>query len=115
MALSALYESNGTVGSTEFSLVNGSTTLAAATGDGVMQGSIDASAMAAGDVYELNVYEKVRGSDSKLKFMPTITLNGAQTTAVVIPAFIMLYGWDVTLKKIAGTDRNFVWSLRVAG
>jgi hypothetical protein len=39
-------------------------------------------------------------------------LVGPQSGPYFAPTFIFVHGWDVTVKKIAGTDRSISWSIR---
>lgn len=82
------------------------------TTDGVYQFLVDLNAMAAGDVLELRMKEKCRTGDTQREFaQPNIV--GAQSSPLWIsPTFILLHGWDFTLKQTAGTARAFPWSIR---
>lgn len=112
MAINALYENSATISTTEYSLPNNSTTLTPKTDDGVFQLFLDMSAMAAGDQYELKIYEKVQSAGSQ-RLVDTWIFDGAQARPHwVSPSFIFLHGWDITMDKIAGTDRDIAWSIR---
>jgi hypothetical protein len=68
--------------------------------------------LAAGDVYEWKLYEKVISSSTQ-RLALTATLSGAQGEPVWVSApFILMHGWDMTLNKISGTDRSISWSIR---
>lgn len=111
MAISAAYENSASISTTEYSLPNNSTGLTPITVDGVYQTMIDFAAMLAGDEYEVKVYEKVNSGGTQ-RVMYYNKLIGAQTYPLTIPSLILLHGWDVTVKKLAGTDRSIVWSIR---
>lgn len=112
MAISELYVQNGvTVGTTEYSLTNNSTTIATQTSDAVLQVFLDPANMAGTDEYELKVYEKVYGAGTARVIFNAILAN-PQNYPLVTPSIIVMHGWDVTLKKNAGTDRAFDWSIR---
>ena len=112
MAITALYENSATIGATEYSLPNNSTTLTPKTDDGVFQILLDLANMAAGDQYELKVYETIQAAGSQ-RLIETAIYTGAQSApGVVLPSMIFLHGWDVTMKKLAGTDRAIGWSIR---
>lgn len=100
-----------TVGATEYSIVNGSTTLATDATDAVIQVYVDASAMAKGDEYVLRVYETVRSGGTK-RIVEEWSLLGVQAEVLATPSMIVMHGWDVTLQKLAGTDRAFDLSIR---
>lgn len=100
-----------TVGATELSILSGTTTLATDTTDGVFQLWIDASNMAKGDEFTIRMYEKVLSGSSKTVFAQW-SLLGVQSEVFVTPTFILMQGWDMTIQKIAGTDRAFSASVR---
>lgn len=112
MAINEAYVSTGSViGTTEYSLPNDSTTLTPITVDGVYQIWIELANMVAGDEYQLTVKEKVHSAGTQ-RTVYNVTLVGGQPGPWVSPSLILLHGWDVTLKKISGTDRSFAWSIR---
>lgn len=82
------------------------------TDDGIYQLFLDLNALAAGDIFELKFYEKV-GSASTQRLLDSCRFAGVQGKPNwVSPSLIFLHGWDITLKKIAGTDRTIDWSIR---
>lgn len=103
---------SATISTTEYSLPNNGTTLTPQTDDALLQAWIDFGAMVAGDEYEWKVYEKVNGSGATQRVIASGRVIGAQANPVVIPTVIVGEGWDVTVKKITGTDRSIGWSLR---
>ncbi len=110
MGISNIDGSN-TVSSTEFSLTNFSTTIATQTTDAIVQAFVDLNAMAAGDQYQLRVYEKLNAGTQRVVYEAVVT--GAQSPPIyVFPSLILTDGWDVTAKKLAGTDRTIVSSVR---
>jgi hypothetical protein len=111
MAITNEFTDTATIGTTEYSLPNASTTLTPRTDVGVYQVFIDTSAMAAGDQYEITVYEKVTSGGSQLPIYRAV-LTGAMADTWVSPSLILMLGWDVTIAKLAGTDRSFSWSIR---
>jgi hypothetical protein len=112
MAITALYENTATISTTEYSLPNASTTLTAKTDVGVFQVVIDLANMVSGDQYELKLYEKCRTGDTQ-RLLDVYTFTGAQPKPLImLPALILMKGWDVTLKRLAGTDRAIFWSIR---
>lgn len=112
MAITALFEDAGTtISGTEYSLPNDSTTLTARTEDGVFQAFIDFNAITAtADEFEVKVYEKVNSGGTQRVIYGPISVNKPE--CVVIPSLILMHGWDITVKKITGTDRSIVWSIR---
>jgi hypothetical protein len=113
MAISEPYELDGvTVGSSELSIVSGTTTLQTITDDGVYQLWIDANTMAKGDEFKIRIYEKVEATGGTKRVVLVATLSDAQSEIFVTPTLILMHGWDMTIQKIAGTDRAFDASIR---
>lgn len=113
MAISEPYELDGvTVGASELSIVSGTTTLQTITDDGVYQLWIDPGTMAKADEFRIKLYEKVEATGGTKKVFAQWTLLGVQAEVFVTPTFILLHGWDMTIQKIAGTDRAFDASIR---
>lgn len=115
MAISEAYTSAGlTVSTTELSMVSGTSTLQNITTDGIFQAFIDLSAMAAGDEFDFAIYEKVNSAGTKRRcFVATFAnAQGTNNAIWVSPALVLMHGWDMTLDKIAGTDRSIPYSIR---
>jgi hypothetical protein len=103
------------VSTTEMSLAtDGGTTVGvpqSKTDAGLYQLVLDAFAMAKGDEYAVKIYEKaVTGGTQRL--VEEIRLMDAQASLFYTPQLQLGLGWDITLDKIAGTDRAFSWSIR---
>lgn len=111
MAFTPLYENSATISTTEYSLPNNSTTLTPKTDDGVFQIRIDFFNMIAGDQYEIKLYEKVLVAGSQ-RLEETWVVSDAQSKVFKIPTDILMHGWDVTVKRLAGADRAIGWSIR---
>ena len=112
MAISAAYENSATISTTEYSLPNNGTTLTPITVDGVYQAFIDLSALTITEEYELKIYEKVQSAGTQ-RLVDKRSFSGVQVLPhIAIPSLILLHGWDITLKKISGTDRTIAWSIR---
>lgn len=75
-----------------------------------VQPFINVLAMAAGDEFLVQFYEKVLSSGSQ-RVMESWRLVYPKDK-LILPAFIVHNAWDLTIKKIAGTDRTVEWSLR---
>lgn len=103
---------SATIGTTEFSLPSDSTTRVAQTDDCILQAFIDFSNMAAADEYQIAIYEKYLAAGTQ-RLVDTWVLTGAQTSPMwVSPSLVVGEGWDVTVKKLSGTDCIIYWSLR---
>jgi len=115
MAISEAFVDTGTtISTTEYSLPRDANydSGQVQTDDGIYQILIDFTNMAAGDEYQIRIYEKVYGAGTQ-RIVYQSNLVGPQSPAVwVSPALMLLHGWDVTLDKIAGTDRSISWSIR---
>ena len=112
MAISEAFSGSETVSTTEHSLTTDTAGPDVETSDGVFQCFLDLSALAAGDVFVFKVYEKVIAASTQ-RLAYSVTFNGAQGAPNwVSPSLILLHGWDMTLDKISGTDRNIDWSIR---
>ena len=104
-------DASATVGVTEFSYPNNSTTLTPQTDDAVIQFWLDVSALAAGDQFQVTIYEKIDAGTQRVVYQST--LSGVQfPPQFATPAVIVTDGWDCTCKKLAGTDRIIAGSVR---
>ena len=114
---SELISGTETVGATEWSLSTDTSwsSADAQTTDGAYQLWLDLSALAAGDFFELRIYEKVLSSSTQ-RLVRRLVFNGATISEPIwaSPALIMVHGWDFSLKKLSGTDRSIDWSIRAA-
>jgi hypothetical protein len=100
-----------TVGTTEWSMTTDTSGPDTETTSGVFAAMIDLNALAAGDTFRFIVYEKCRTGDTQ-RSVYTAEFTGAQSTPLwVSPALFLGVGWDMTLKKIAGTDRTINWRI----
>jgi hypothetical protein len=114
MAISEAISGSETVTTTEWSLATDTSydTADAQTADGIYQVFIDFNALAVGDQYQVRVYEKVLSSSTQ-RIVEEWTIMGPLSSPVwVSPSLILLHGWDITIDKIAGTDRAIDWSIR---
>lgn len=101
-----------TVSTTEWSLTTDTAGPDTNTTAGTYQCLIDLNALAVGDTFRFAVYEKVlSGSTQRLCY--EAYFSGVQGEPIWIsPSLILIHGWDMTLDKIAGTDRSIDWSIR---
>lgn len=98
---------NVTIGATEYSVYNNSTTIATATDDGVFQLFVwDNGNMTKTEEYQIRILEKVHNGGTQEQVFKA-TIKGDQSEVFVTPPLCLGNGWDMTLKKIAGTDRAF--------
>ena len=82
------------------------------TDDGIYQAFIDMSSLGAGDEFEFRLYEKVASTATQRLVYVKNFLGACVMPLHVTPTLVLLHGWDMTIKKIAGTDRSIEWSIR---
>lgn len=105
------YTGTETISATEWSLTTDTSGPDADTNAGIYQAFVDLSALAAGDTFVFKAYEKVRTGDTQ-RAVYEATVTGVQSTPVwVSPTLVLGIGWDMTLKKLAGTDRAINWRI----
>jgi len=100
-----------TIGASEYWLASDSTTKVDQTEDCMLQAWLDFAAMTAAETYEYRLVEKINGG-TQVNILGPLRLIGVQSSPVVLPALIVGDGWEIGVKKIAGTDRSIAWSLR---
>ena len=101
-----------TVSGTEWSMTTDTAGPDADTTVGMFQACVDLSALAAGDIFEFKAYEKARSGDTQRQVYAAQFANVQLSPLWYSPALILGVGWDMTLKKLVGTDRTIVWSIR---
>lgn len=112
MAITEAFTGTEAIGTTEWSMTTDTAGPDTETSDGIFQAFVDLNALASGDVFEFKVYEKVLSSSTQ-RLVYSARFAGAQGTPNwTSPSLILLHGWDMTLKKISGTDRSIDWSIR---
>ena len=100
-----------TVGATEHSLTTDTSGPDAEATTGVFQPFLDLNALAAGDAFRFAVYETCRTGDTQ-RLIYTSEFSGAQARPLWSgPSLLLGVGWDMTLKKISGTDRAINWRI----
>ena len=112
MAISEAYAVSETVSTTEWSLTTDSAGPDADTNDGVYQCFLDLNALLKADIFEFKVYEKVQSASTQRVVFSVRFANAQSEPNWVSPSLILMHGWDMTLKKIAGTDRAIDTSIR---
>lgn len=102
-------QDSATIGVTEYYLFSDSTVVVAQTTGAWVRGWIDFSAMTAAETYDVKLYEKVNGSG--LKLIRTNRLVGAQSELYEFDLSFVKEGYEVSVTKVAGTDRPIGWGL----
>lgn len=117
MAVTEAFTFNSSVSTTELSITNGTSTLANQTTAGCYQCFLDLSALADGDQFEFRVYEKTRSASTRRVCFYAVIANGQGTDGAlwVSPPLLLMNGWDMSIDKLAGTDRTIEASIRKAG
>ena len=106
------FEGSETVSTTEHSLTTDTAGPDADTTEGVFQAFLDLSALAAGDTFVFKVYETVATTSGTQRLVYSAEFTGAQASPIwVSPSLVLGVGWDMTLDKVAGTDRAIVWRI----
>ena len=101
-----------TVGTTERSLYTNTNGVGSANVTCVAQLFLDIANMTGTEIYEVRVYEKVISAGPQ-RVVETISVRPDGSSVLVLPPLHLRNGWDFTLKKVAGTDRSFTWSIRM--
>lgn len=117
MAVSEPFTINASIGTTEYSVTNNSTTVAAQTAPGCYQLFVDTNPIADGDSFEVRVYEKTRSASTQrcVRCWTIANAQGSDNLGWCSEPMLLLNGWDYTIKKIGGTDRTLEASVRKAG
>ena len=112
MAFRQPFIGNPTITTTEYSIVTGSTVGANSLVQGVYTAFFDFSLLAAADSYRVRIYEKATPTSTK-RIVHDITVTGVQSEPIyVTPSLFLMNGWDITVVKVAGTDRAIPYSVR---
>ena len=108
----AAFTGTESVSTTEHSLTTDTAGPDVDTTVGVFQPFLELNALAAGDTFQFRVYEKSRTSGDTQRELYSATFSGAQSSPLWVgPAICLGIGWDMTLIKIAGTDRTINWRI----
>lgn len=103
MAISELFSGTEDVVGTEWSCTTDTAGPDTETSDCEAQLYLDLADQAAGETLQVRLYEKDRAADTQ-RLVQEWIISGAQASPIwVSPVFILLHGWDFTLKALAGT------------
>lgn len=114
MAVTEYVTGTETVSTTEWSMTTDTAGPDTDTGAGCFQACVDLNALLTGDQFQFRIYEKARSADTQRIVYETIWTGAQSQPNFMTPALLLLNGWDMTLKKLAGTDRLITWSIRKA-
>ncbi len=116
MPLEISYSGTALIGAVERSLTLNAEGLAAVVASGVYQAVLDLSSLAAGDVFELRIYERVVAGGPQGVVLRRNLAGPVDEPVLVAAALQLMLGWDFTLRRIAGAaSRSISWSIRRAG
>jgi hypothetical protein len=112
----AAFTGTETVTTTEHSMTTDTAGPDVETSQGAFQAILDVSALANGDAFEFRIYEKaISGGTQRCLFYQVFSdAQGTDHANWPSPIILMGHGWDMTLKKLAGTDRSISWSINKA-
>jgi hypothetical protein len=65
-----------------------------------------------GDEFYFYIYETVFAGRPQRLLESYSILDAQAKPLIYFPSVILSGGWDVTMEKVAGSDRSFYWSLR---
>ncbi len=83
--------------------------------DGAFQLWVDLATMVNDDIVTLRIKEKVQATGGTQRLVWSATFKHIQARpAAVSPPLILIFGWDMTLEKEAGSNTAFPWSIRQA-
>lgn len=111
MAPTEAFTGSETVSTTEWSMTTDTAGPDTETSDGVFELWLDVNAMALGDRFEVKLYEKVESGGTQREADSLVISNDIKPHRRIYLGMLM-HGWDVTIKKLAGTDRLIAWSIR---
>lgn len=115
MAISTAFYGNNSISTTEFSLTANSTSLGSNTSAGIYQCFIDFANLTVSEQYEFKVYEQVSNTSAQRVVYRSYAAGVQAQPIFASPSLVLMNGWEMSLDKLAGTDRNIVWSIRKVG
>jgi hypothetical protein len=114
MAFNFTYAENSiTVSTTELSLISGTSTLQTVTDDGIFIPLLDLSDMIDADQMEFRIYEKTRAADAKIVIYKELLTDAPGVQKGWSPPDVgpLGHGWDMTVKRVGGTDITLVYRI----
>jgi hypothetical protein len=113
-AWTVLYSGSASIGTSEYSLTDHTTTsVPKAKTDKVTATLVmDLNALVAGDSFRVTLYDKSRSGDTQ-RVVSNWYIYGAQAEPIFMtPPLMIGEGWDLTIKKLGGTDRTIPSEIR---
>lgn len=109
------YAGSATISTTEHSLPRNAAYNSASpqsASPGAYQVWIDMAALAAGDTYRVRVYEAASSGGTQRLTYESFHAGAQAQPMIVMPTLVVLHAWDITMTRIAGSDRAVTWSIR---
>lgn len=109
------YGGSATVSNTEYSLpraANYNSASPQSASPNFYQTFIDLTNLAAGDQFRVRVYEAASSAGTQRLLYESYYTGAQPQPLAAFPGLILLYGWDVTMLRTAGSDRVITWSIR---
>ncbi len=101
---------SATISTTEYFMVADGTAASYQTEDADVEFWWDVNAVAAGDEFLFQVYDKVNAGTARARWYQRVT--GAYPLLVSSPRMTLCEGWEASVTKVTGTDRAIAWSIR---
>ena len=109
--MAVVYEFDSvTVGTTELSLVSGTTTLQSVDGFAHRDLRLVGAGLTASDLFHVRIYGAPTNAHAQIQWSEVIPVQGPDGK-LVLPFIRAAYKFDMTIKKVSGTDRAFSWSI----
>ncbi len=108
MGLAAAVIGSATIGTSEYYILSASTTKVDQTDTCILYAHIDFTNLVAGDRFQVKLYEKINGTQRNTVLY---TPDGVSDPLILGPIHVS-EGWELSLKKLAGTDRAIAYSTR---
>jgi hypothetical protein len=109
------YGGSATVSTTEYSLprnANYNSASPQSASPNFYQAFVDLANLVSGDQFRMRVYEAASTGVTQ-RMVYESYYSGVQGMPLdATPGLILLWGWDVTMTRTAGSDRVITWSIR---
>ena len=110
------YMSAVSVSTSEISILTGTTTLTDSTDAGIYRLWLDvgAASLVKGDEFIVKIKEKCLSGGTQ-RILDQRIISHTDGNIAVFPPVMLLHGWNMTIQKISGTDRNWTAAIRKSG
>jgi hypothetical protein len=111
MTVSSHAAGSATIGTSEWSLTTNTAGPDSDTTAGGFQVFLDLGNLANGDTFEFRVYETINSNQVVINKEVFNDAQGTDGRGWEGEAHSLRVGWDMTLKKTAGSDRSIAWHI----